>query len=118
MNGCFAFFILMLPLLSDAQNTQKIILNVPLVEQGEELCRLATIGMIFKYLGVKQYSQYDIAESILHQYEDAPVFVESGILNNYPRNWNSYPDVKVTYLEGFLLERFGKVLSISASNPR
>ncbi|KZN65008.1 C39 family peptidase [Pseudoalteromonas luteoviolacea] len=116
MNRCFAIFILILPLLATAQTTQKIILNVPLVSQGEKLCGPATIEMLFKYWGIKQYNQYDIAESILHQYEDAPVFVESGILNNFPRNWTSYPGVKITYLEGFL-ERFGKVASISARNP-
>ncbi|OCQ22235.1 hypothetical protein A7985_10655 [Pseudoalteromonas luteoviolacea] len=116
MNRCIAFLIFVLPLFSIAQTTQKIILNVPLVEQGEKLCGPATIEMIFKYWGVKQYSQYDIAESILHQYEDTPVFIESGILNNYPRNWTSYPGIKMTYLEGFL-QRFGKTLSINSNKP-
>ncbi|ESP94777.1 MULTISPECIES: C39 family peptidase [Pseudoalteromonas] len=96
---------------NEAKNSQKIVLNVPIVEQGKKLCGPATIEMIFKYWGIKHYTQYDIAESILHHYEDAPVFVRSGILNNYPRDWADYPGTKVTYLQGFL-EQYGKTRSI------
>ncbi|MCF2859802.1 C39 family peptidase [Pseudoalteromonas sp. SMS1] len=112
------FFILMIPCLTGAQTTQKIILNVPLVAQGKKLCGPATIEMVFKYWGIGEYSQYDIAESILDQYADAPVFKASGVLNNYPRKWEHYPGVKVTYLQGFLA-RFGKTLSLNLnSNPQ
>ncbi|MBE0389737.1 C39 family peptidase [Pseudoalteromonas luteoviolacea] len=112
MIKCFAFFMLIFSCISAAQTTQKIILNVPLVEQGEKLSGPATIEMVFKYWGVKQYSQYDIAESILDQYADAPVFKASGVLNNYPRKWTQYPGTKVTYLQGFL-EQFGKTSSLN-----
>lgn len=103
--------------MAEAKNSQKIVLNVPLVEQGKKLCGPATIEMIFKYWGIKDYTQYDIAESILNQYGDMPVFIRSGVLNNYPRNWADYPGTKVTYLKGFL-QRFGKTRSITVDKSQ
>ncbi|WP_155735570.1 C39 family peptidase [Pseudoalteromonas luteoviolacea] len=113
----FVLFLMSFSFVINAKNSQKIVLNVPLVEQGKKLCGPATIEMIFKYWGIKGYSQYDIAESLLNQYEDMPIFVRSGVLNNYPRNWADYPGTKVTYLQGFL-QRFGKTRSITLDKVR
>ncbi|MCF6440518.1 C39 family peptidase [Pseudoalteromonas luteoviolacea] len=117
IRAAIVFVLISLCFVAEAKNSQKIVLNVPLVEQGKKLCGPATIEMIFKYWGIKDYTQYDIAESILNQYGDMPVFIRSGVLNNYPRNWADYPGTKVTYLQGFL-QRFGKTRSITVDKSQ
>ncbi len=55
-------------------------LDVPLVKQGKNLCGPATIEMLFRYWGVDDYDQYDIAYNLLRQFSESGRVKRSGIL--------------------------------------
>ena len=94
----------------------RVILDVPTVEQGKMLCGPATLEMVFRYWGEKRYSQYDIAKSILHQFSNSKRYKASGIFNNHPVDWSKYPGTGTINMREFL-KRFGVVKNIMLENP-
>ncbi|WP_281423926.1 C39 family peptidase [Oceanobacter mangrovi] len=89
----------------------RVQLNVPVVKQGESLCGPATIEMLFRYWGVNEYNQYDIADSILVQFSNSRRYIDSGILKTNPIDWSRYPGTGTINMRGFL-ERFGETKNI------
>ncbi|MEJ2620341.1 MAG: C39 family peptidase [Candidatus Thiodiazotropha sp.] len=89
----------------------RVQLEVPLVKQGKSLCGPATIEMLFRYWGVDQYSQYDIARSLLNQFPTSKRYKDSGILSTDPIDWDKYPGTGTINMREFL-KRFGKTVNI------
>lgn len=87
-------------------------LDVPLVKQGKALCGPATIEMLFRYWGVDEYDQYDIAYNLLLQFSETGRVKRSGILQTNPIDWLLYPGTGTINMREFL-ERFSKT-----ENPR
>ena len=83
-------------------------LDVPLVQQGKNLCGPATIEMLFRYWGVDEYDQYDIAFSLLQQFSETDRVQQSGILQTDPIDWNLYPGTGTINMREFL-KRFAAV---------
>lgn len=77
-------------------------LDVPLVKQKRMLCGPATIEMLFKYWGVTEYDQFDIARSILLQNPTLDRVVKSGILKDEEINWKKYPGTGTSTMRNFL----------------
>lgn len=92
-----------------------VVLDVPVVEQGKLLCGPATLEMIFRYWGEKNYSQYDIAKSILIQFPSSKRYKKSGILNTNSIDWSKYPGTGTINMREFL-KRFGTVKNIMFEN--
>tara|TARA_R110001599_G_scaffold221455_1_gene420115 strand:+ start:1481 stop:2287 length:807 start_codon:yes stop_codon:yes gene_type:complete len=93
-------------------NESAIRLDVPLVKQGKALCGPATIEMLFRYWGVDNYDQYDIAYNILLQFEDTKRVKQSKIFDTSPIDWRRYPGTGTANMREFL-KRFAVV-----ENPR
>jgi hypothetical protein len=87
-------------------------LDVPLVKQGKNLCGPATIEMLFRYWGIHDYDQYDIAYNLLLQFAESERVRRSGILQADAIDWNRYPGTGTINMREFL-ERFSKT-----ENPR
>ncbi len=83
-------------------------LDVPLVKQGKNLCGPATIEMLFRYWGVDEYDQYDIAYNMLLQFADSDRVKRSGILLTEPIDWSLYPGSGTINMREFL-RRFASV---------
>lgn len=83
-------------------------LDVPLVKQGKNLCGPATIEMLFRYWGVDDYDQYDIAYNLLRQFSESGRVKRSGILQTDPIDWRLYPGTGTINMREFL-KRFGTV---------
>jgi hypothetical protein len=83
-------------------------LDVPLVQQGKNLCGPATIEMLFRYWGVNDYDQYDIAYSLLQQFSETDRVKRSGILQTDPIDWSLYPGTGTINMREFL-KRFAAV---------
>lgn len=81
---------------------QRVYLDVPIVRQSGLLCGPATIEMLFRYWGIDQYSQYDIASSMLKQFPDSIRYQKSGIYNTFPVNWKRYPGTATANMYDFL----------------
>ncbi len=92
---------------SGAAIKKRVQLNVPTVEQGKALCGPATIEMLFRFWGIDEYDQYEIAESILKQFPDSKRYKKSGILNTRPIDWGKYPGTGTINMREFL-KRFAK----------
>ncbi|MBU0479839.1 MAG: C39 family peptidase [Proteobacteria bacterium] len=99
------FLVLALP--SHAAIKPSVQLNVPLVNQGKMLCGPATMEMLFRYWGVYDYDQYDIAGSLLKQFSQTERYRKSGILKTDPVDWNKYPGTGTINMREFL-KRFGR----------
>lgn len=82
-------------------------LDVPLVKQGKNLCGPATIEMLFRYWGVDEYDQYDIAYNLLLQFAESGRVKRSGILQTDPIDWSLYPGTGTINMREFL-KRFAK----------
>lgn len=98
--------ILLFVLPVQAFTRQRVTLDVPIVKQGKMLCGPATIEMLFRYWGVNQYDQYDIALSILEQFPNSKRYKKSGIMNTKPIDWDKYPGTGTINIREFL-KRFG-----------
>jgi len=83
-------------------------LDVPLVQQGKNLCGPATIEMLFRYWGNDEYDQYDIAYSLLQQFSETDRVKRSGILQTDPIDWSLYPGTGTINMREFL-KRFAAV---------
>lgn len=83
-------------------------LDVPLVQQGKNLCGPATIVMLFRYWGVYEYDQYDVAYNLLLQFAETDRVKESGILRADPIDWSRYPGTGTINMREFL-KRFAAV---------
>jgi hypothetical protein len=83
-------------------------LDVPLVKQGKNLCGPATIEMLFRYWGVDEYDQYDIAYNLLLQFSESGRVKRSGILQTNPIDWSLYPGTGTINMREFL-KRFAMV---------
>jgi hypothetical protein len=83
-------------------------LDVPLVKQGKNLCGPATIEMLFRYWGVDDYDQYDIAYNLLLQFAESGRVKRSGILQTAPIDWRLYPGTGTINMREFL-KRFATV---------
>jgi hypothetical protein len=97
--------------IAEASIKNRVQLDVPVVKQGKSLCGPATIEMIFRYWGVYEYSQYDIAKSLLAQFPNSKRYKNSGILNTSPIDWSKYPGTGTINMREFL-KRFGKTKNI------
>ena len=83
-------------------------LDVPLIKQGKNLCGPATIEMLFRYWGVDEYDQYDIAYDLLLQFDETKRVQQSGVLKTTPIDWNLYPGTGTINMREFL-KRFAAV---------
>ncbi len=83
-------------------------LDVPLVKQGKNLCGPATIEMLFRYWGVDEYDQYDIAYNLLLQFAKSGRVKRSGILQTNSIDWSLYPGTGTINIREFL-KRFATV---------
>lgn len=83
-------------------------LDVPLVKQGESLCGPATIEMLFRFWGIHEYDQYDIAYNLLLQFAHSKRVRQSGILQTEPIDWTRYPGSGTISMREFL-KRFATV---------
>lgn len=95
--------------------SDRVVLEVPVVKQGKQLCGPATLQMIFQYWGESDYSQYDIAKSLLNQFSDSQRYINSGILTSTPIDWSKYPGTGTINMREFL-KRFGRVKNIMLEN--
>ncbi len=77
-------------------------LDVPLLKQGKNLCGPATIEMLFRYWGVDEYDQYDIAYNLLLQFAQSKRVQRSGILETDPIDWSRYPGTGTINMREFL----------------
>ncbi|MEJ2045905.1 MAG: C39 family peptidase [Reinekea sp.] len=87
---------------------ESVKLDVPLVKQGKNLCGPATIEMLFRYWGVDDYDQYDIAYNLLRQFSDSGRVKRSGISQTAPIDWRLYPGTGTINMREFL-KRFATV---------
>lgn len=83
-------------------------LDVPLVKQGKNLCGPATIEMLFRFWGVDEYDQYDIAYNLLLQFAQSKRVKQSGMLQTDPMDWARYPGTGTISMREFL-KRFATV---------
>lgn len=93
----------------------KVRLDVPLVKQGKALCGPATIEMLFRYWGVEDFDQYDIAYNILLQFKDSKRVRRSRILDTSPIDWSLYPGTSTSNMRDFL-KRFSSVQNPKLKN--
>lgn len=100
-------FLLIIPLVDGSPVRQRVNLEVPLVAQGKMLCGPATIEMLFRYWGVDEYNQYDIARAMLAQFPDSIRYNKSGILDTDPVDWDKYPGTAIINMRDFL-KRYAK----------
>ena len=91
----FSFF-------ANAQLLERVKLNVPTVKQGKALCGPATIEMVFRYWGINEYNQYDIAYNILTFNPEAKRVQKSGILETSRISWERYPGTGTSTMREFL----------------
>ena len=96
--------------IAEAEIKDKVQLDVPVVKQGKSLCGPATIEMLFRYLGVSKYDQYDIAKSMLAQFPNSKRYKNSGIFKT-PIDWSKYPGTGTINMREFL-KRFGETKNI------
>ena len=102
-----ALLVLLFTCSTEAGIKESVKLDVPIVAQGKSLCGPATIEMLFRYWGVDEYDQYDIAKAILQQFPNSKRYVKSGILKTYPIDWDRYPGTGTINMREFL-KRFGR----------
>ncbi|WP_370292850.1 C39 family peptidase [Thalassolituus sp.] len=96
-------------------DSERVVLEVPVVKQGKQLCGPATLQMIFQYWGESDYNQYDIAQSMLNQFSGSQRYIKSGILRSTPIDWSKYPGTGTINMREFL-KRFGRVKNIMLEN--
>lgn len=73
-----------------------------MIKQGRALCGPATIEMVFRYWGVTDYDQYDIAYNILMFNPQAKRVKKSKILEGEKINWTLYPGTGTSTMREFL----------------
>ena len=100
MKYIFFVYILLFSIVVESNVAERVKLDVPVIKQGRALCGPATIEMVFRYWGVTDYDQYDIAYNILMFNPQSKRVVKSKILENnqvetaigLPKmNWNEIP---------------------------
>lgn len=99
------YILLLLSFLAPAHGfaiKQQMYLDVPLVAQGKLLCGPATIEMLFRYWGIEDYDQYNIALSMLVHFHESQRYQQSGIYHSSPIDWQLYPGTPVTTMRDFL----------------
>ena len=87
---------------AESKAPEKVYLNVPVVKQGYALCGPATIEMVFRYWGITDYDQYDIAYNILMFNPQAKRVKKSKILDGKKINWKLYPGTGTSTMRDFL----------------
>ena len=87
---------------TEAKVAEQVKLDVPLVSQGSALCGPATIEMVFRYWGIFDYDQYDIAYNILRFNPSAKRVIKSKILETQLINWKLYPGTGTSTMRDFL----------------
>ncbi len=92
----------MFSLVSEANVADRVYLDVPVIKQGRALCGPATIEMVFRYWGVTDYDQYDIAYNILLFNPQAKRVKKSKILEGEKINWALYPGTGTSTMREFL----------------
>ena len=102
MKYVFYFYLLLLSLGVDAKIAEFVKLDVPVVSQGTALCGPATIEMVFRYWGVSDYDQYDIAYNILKFNPTAKRVIKSKILESRVIDWGLYPGTGTSTMREFL----------------
>lgn len=115
-NLLFSILLLCLPWSAWSDIERSPSLDVPIVEQGKSLCGPATLEMIFRYWGENDYSQYDIAKSLMRRFPDTARYKKSGILNTNPIDWSKYPGTGTINMREFL-KQFGDVENIRLEHP-
>jgi hypothetical protein len=98
----FLIFLLTFPVLVNANVDEVVMLDVPVVKQGRALCGPATIEMVFRYWGITDYDQYDIAYNILLFNPNAKRVKKSKILQSKVINWKLYPGTGTSTMRDFL----------------
>jgi hypothetical protein len=102
-----AFLIALCSISVSARVLDKVELDVPVVKQGHALCGPATIEMVFRYWGISEYDQYDIAYNILLFNPEAKRVKRSGILETSSIEWERYPGTGTSTMRAFL-KQFSK----------
>ncbi|MEJ2612377.1 MAG: C39 family peptidase [Candidatus Thiodiazotropha sp.] len=102
MKHILLIFLLTFPVLVNAKDDEVVILDVPVVKQGRALCGPATIEMVFRYWGITDYDQYDIAYNILLFNPNVKRVKNSKILQSKVINWKLYPGTGTSTMRDFL----------------
>lgn len=114
-------YILLYSIGAESKVAERVKLDVPLIKQGRALCGPATIEMVFRYWGVTDYDQYDIAYNILKFNPQAKRVKKSKILESEKINWKLYPGTGTSTMRDFLKQysttKNHKFKSIS-TNPK
>ena len=102
MKYIFFVYILLFSIVVESNVAERVKLDVPVIKQGRALCGPATIEMVFRYWGVTDYDQYDIAYNILMFNPQSKRVVKSKILESEDINWKLYPGTGTSTMRDFL----------------
>ena len=92
---------------SQVKIKRRVRLEVPLVKQQHKLCGPSTIEMVWRYWGVTEYDQFDLARNILKIFPDTPRVLKSGILQDAEIDWKKYPGTGTSTMRKFS-RKFGQ----------
>ena len=104
VKNSIVLFLLLFSTNSYAQIMRQVHLDVPTVKQGPALCGPATIEMVFRYWGITEYDQYDIAYNILMFHPQAKRVKQSKILETTKIDWSLYPGTGTGTMRDFLTQ--------------